>query len=829
MPPRRSPKRAAPPKEESESEEEEEMAGVEEESESEEAGDWSGSGSDGGGASSDGLEDDDREEKEEEEEEEEEDGEDGVMVPGVAPVDESDSEDDGGRQPTNRVGAIPVREWYREYDHIGYDLAGKRVGKPADGSYDRGEIDRYLALHGQRDGWRNFYDDAQGKWVRVSDEVIGLVQRLRKGVLPSGSDPTADIPLGVLDDGEMRGFSLDTGTTPKRRFTPSKWEAKRVIKYVRAIREGRMLTLEQRQAKREEERARAAAVYDCWGDADGEAEETARSAAGLAYIPPPKRALPGHAESYNPPEEYLPTPEEEKLARELDPEDRPFLARKYASLRVVPGYAEATREAFERCLDLYLCPRAKKMRVDIDPDSLLPKLPDPRDLRPFPVQTCGVAYEGHRGAGAVRAVAVDPTGTWVATGGDDGTLRLCELLTGREFACWHLRRPTDVLAKNYDGHISSAVNAVAWCPVPGRRLVAAACGPFLFLVPAFPATGAGASPEVLSATLESLGLDDAETMGLLEAAKLEEEDPEFLDKLAKEALVEEGAEEDGATRKRGALAHWSVRRDLTMRTLEAEAPRRALPVVAVRHLAGGGASCVTHVAWHAKGDYVASVNPAGNNAAVVIHRMSVQQSQSPFARTGGRVRQVAFHPIKPHLVVATAHAVRTYDLARRTLVKKLLPGARGGVACISVHAGGDNVLVGAGGGRVSWMDSDLSTRPYRTMRFHAEGASVNAVVFHDGGGRGEASRAHALPLFASASDDGDVHVFHGMVYADLMQNPLIVPVKVLRGIHAPKAGSATAAAAPRKQRKHVTALAWHPRLPWLITAGADGVARLWVD
>jgi hypothetical protein len=28
---------------------------------------------------------------------------------------------------------------------------------------------------------------------------------------------------------------------------------------------------------------------------------------GLAYIPPPKARLPGHAESYHPPPEYLPT------------------------------------------------------------------------------------------------------------------------------------------------------------------------------------------------------------------------------------------------------------------------------------------------------------------------------------------------------------------------------------------------------------------------------------------------------------------------------------------------------------------------------------------
>ena len=41
---------------------------------------------------------------------------------------------------------------------------------------------------------------------------------------------------------------------------------------------------------------------------------------------------------------------------------------------------------FTRCLDLYLCPRALKMRMNVDPQSLLPQLPNPKDLRPFPTQ-----------------------------------------------------------------------------------------------------------------------------------------------------------------------------------------------------------------------------------------------------------------------------------------------------------------------------------------------------------------------------------------------------------------------------------------------------------
>lgn len=40
-----------------------------------------------------------------------------------------------------------------------------------------------------------------------------------------------------------------------------------------------------------------------------------------------------------------------------------FMPQKFNSLREVPAYARYIRERFLRCLDLYLCPRAKRMKV----------------------------------------------------------------------------------------------------------------------------------------------------------------------------------------------------------------------------------------------------------------------------------------------------------------------------------------------------------------------------------------------------------------------------------------------------------------------------------
>lgn len=58
-------------------------------------------------------------------------------------------------------------------------------------------------------------------------------------------------------------------------------------------------------------------------------------------------------------------PLQRALWEQQDPEDRkyPFLPRKFSSLRQVPAYSRFIHERFERCLDLYLCPRQRKMRV----------------------------------------------------------------------------------------------------------------------------------------------------------------------------------------------------------------------------------------------------------------------------------------------------------------------------------------------------------------------------------------------------------------------------------------------------------------------------------
>ncbi len=83
---------------------------------------------------------------------------------------------------------------------------------------------------------------------------------------------------------------------------------------------------------------------------------------------------------------------------------------------------------------------------------------------------------------------------------------------------------------------------------------------------------------------------------------------------------------------------------------------------------------IKQVAWHHKGDYLATVSADGSSSAVLIHRLTKAQSQSPFTKSKGVVSCVSFHPSKPLLFVCSQRHIRVYNLATQQLVKKLMSG-----------------------------------------------------------------------------------------------------------------------------------------------------------
>ena len=204
---------------------------------------------------------------------------------------------------------------------------------------------------------------------------------------------------------------------------------------------------------------------------------------------------------------------------------------------------------------------------------------------------------------------------------------------------------------------------------------------------------------------------------------------------------------------------------------------------------------ITKVQWHAKGDYFVTINPKAGAASVLIHQLSKGTSQQPFSKAKGETQLACFHPNKPFLFVASQQHVRIYHLVKQSMVKRLISGCRW-ISSLDIHPSGDHLIVGSLDRRVIWFDLDLSHTPYKTLKYHER--ALRAVSYH-----------HRYPLMASASDDGTVHVFHSMVYSDLMRNPLIVPVKILKGHSI-------------RNKYGVLDVSFHPTQPWIFTAGADG-------
>ncbi|XP_006822853.1 ribosome biogenesis protein bop1-B-like [Saccoglossus kowalevskii] len=259
----------------------------------------------------------------------------------------------------NTVGNIPM-QWYNDYPHIGYDLDGKRISKPAQGD----ELDEFLNKMENPDYWITVKNKMTGENVVLTDEELDIIERIEKGRYPQVEyDPYE--PYVDFFTKETMIHPVTRRPEHKRSFIPSLIEKEKAL---------------------------------AW--------------------------------------------------QQQDPEDRRlnYLPKKFDCLRKVPAYSNFIREQFERCLDLYLCPRQRKMRVQVNPEDLIPKLPKPKELQPFPTVQA-IVYKGH--SNLIRSISVDPSGQWLASGSDDSTVKLWEVISGR-------------CLKTIP--VSGAVHCVAWCP-----------------------------------------------------------------------------------------------------------------------------------------------------------------------------------------------------------------------------------------------------------------------------------------------------------------------------------------------------------------------------
>ena len=648
---------------------------------------------------------------------------------------DNDSEYSAGQEEQNTIGNIPL-SFYDSYPHIGYNINGKKILRPAKGE----ALDALLDTIELPKGWTGLTDPSTGRPLELNQEELELLQKVQGNEYAAvGYDPYE--PTAEYFSSRTETMPLSAAPEPKRRFVPSKHEAKRVMKIVRAIREGRILPFKPQEEDQEEEHPNQ--NYDLW------ANEQPRPDHAM-HMPAPKLPPPGFDESYHPPTEFLPDRKEQTEWEEADEEERlkDYLPKDHASLRKVPGYERFVKEKFDRCLDLYLAPRIRRARLNIDPESLLPKLPSPEELRPFPSQQTAV-FIGH--AGRVRSLAIDPSGQYLATGGDDGTVRV-----------WTIFPPRQVWMTDFGN--DAPVNVVRWWPRSNAFILAVAAGDDIqLIVPLL----ADLTPELENAS---------------------------------RAILDAGWSSARSDTK--SITTW-------VRPSQAQQNENVLVTIPLEHT-------VKSLSFHSAGNHIVTVCPSSTVPSarhIAIHTINSHRTQYPFTkrpRGGGPPQTAHFHPTKSILYVANQRVVRAYDLSKQELMKIIQPGARW-ISSFDVHptssatAGSDNLLVASYDRRLLWMDLELSPRPYKILRYHQK--AIRAARFHVNTAR--------FPLFADGSDDGSIQIFHGQVVGDAMSNARIVPLKVLKG-HKVGAGGLG-----------IMDLDWHPNEAWLVSAGGDGICRMW--
>lgn len=101
----------------------------------------------------------------------------------IDPIYESDDSD--APVTTNTIGNIPL-SFYDSYPHIGYDINGKKIMRPAKGE----ALDALLDSIEVPKGWTGLTDPATGKPLNLSQDELEILRRIQTNEIPEeGYDP----------------------------------------------------------------------------------------------------------------------------------------------------------------------------------------------------------------------------------------------------------------------------------------------------------------------------------------------------------------------------------------------------------------------------------------------------------------------------------------------------------------------------------------------------------------------------------------------------------------------------------------------------------------
>ena len=181
----------------------------------------------------------------------------------------------------NTIGRVPLR-WYENYDHIGYDLEGKKIAKSKTGP--AAGLAAMLAAKDDPNYRRTIYDSLNDREIVLSDRDLEIIRRIQNGAFahPEYDAHPEYIPYYTAD---VEALPLSEVNVPKRRFTPSKLELMKVSQIVKGLRDGTIKPYADRMREQREAKKAVGEARLIWSADD---EDELYHAKGPMHIAAPK-------------------------------------------------------------------------------------------------------------------------------------------------------------------------------------------------------------------------------------------------------------------------------------------------------------------------------------------------------------------------------------------------------------------------------------------------------------------------------------------------------------------------------------------------------------
>ncbi|POM74727.1 hypothetical protein PHPALM_8271, partial [Phytophthora palmivora] len=127
-------------------------------------------------------------------------------------VDDLSSDDE---ENVNTIGNVPLR-WYEDYDHIGYNVDGKKIMKSNNGD----GIDNAIAAKDDPNYDRTVYDAYNDRKIVISDRDMEIIRRMQAGAFAHPEFEAYPDYVDIYSSNKII-HSMGNDLEPKSRFLPS--------------------------------------------------------------------------------------------------------------------------------------------------------------------------------------------------------------------------------------------------------------------------------------------------------------------------------------------------------------------------------------------------------------------------------------------------------------------------------------------------------------------------------------------------------------------------------------------------------------------------------